>query len=90
LDSIKSNVAATQPDIIIIGALWAIYTPFNVGGLADLLEFSRKIGVNHIFVVGPEPRWPQPLRNELINVYLKTVKTESHSAWTRTSKLIPN
>jgi peptidoglycan/LPS O-acetylase OafA/YrhL len=71
LDSIKNNVAATQPDIIIIGALWAIYTPFNVGGLADLLEFSRKIGVRHTFVVGPEPRWPQPLRNELINAYLK-------------------
>ena len=71
LDSIKSDVSAVQPDIIIIGALWAIYTPFNAGGLADLLEFSRKIGVKSTFVVGPEPRWPQPLRNELINAYLK-------------------
>ena len=71
LRSIKQSVAAIRPDIAVISALWSIYSPFNAEGLAELLAFSRQIGCKHIFVIGPEPRWAQPLRNELASAYLK-------------------
>jgi peptidoglycan/LPS O-acetylase OafA/YrhL len=71
LTSIKQNVAAIQPDIVIISALWSLYAPLNLEGLADLLTFSKKIGAQHVFVIGPEPRWARPLRVELANAYLK-------------------
>jgi peptidoglycan/LPS O-acetylase OafA/YrhL len=71
LRSIESDVAAIHPDIVVIAALWSLYSPLDIAGLDDLLTFSRHSGAKDVFVVGPEPRWPQSLRVELADAYLK-------------------
>jgi len=70
LASSKRHVAALQPDIIVVSALWSLYSPLNLDGLADVLAFARQAG-KHLFVIGPDPRWPQPLRSEVAKAYLK-------------------
>jgi SGNH domain (fused to AT3 domains) len=68
LAMIEGDIASLQPDIVIIASYW----PYNdhIEGLSELLEFLQRLGIKHVFVVGPVPRWPKPLRKVLIDAYL--------------------
>jgi peptidoglycan/LPS O-acetylase OafA/YrhL len=68
IDLIEGQIASLQPDIVIIACYWPYYD--HIEGLSEPLTFLQHLGIKHIFIVGPVPRWPKPLRKVLIDAYL--------------------
>jgi peptidoglycan/LPS O-acetylase OafA/YrhL len=69
INSIEGQIASLQPDIVIIACYWPYQD--RIEGLSESLAFLQQLGVKHLFVVGPVPRWNKALRLMLFDAYLK-------------------
>lgn len=65
-DDVLELIATNKPDLVVLGGLWGVY---NWTELQNTIDKLKNIGVTHVDVIGPVPRWQDDLPKLLFQYF---------------------
>jgi peptidoglycan/LPS O-acetylase OafA/YrhL len=65
--AVTQRLRALRPRTVILAAAWDQYTDNRP--VLSTIAFIRSLGIDHIVIVGPGPRWPQGMPQALYDAY---------------------